>query len=170
MSIGKQILLVDSNNDRMNLLYKLDIFHATLPISYLPHPTIYLGRTISWINEVYHYSKFSLLVPLYLDQSFKTFDRLYVSTQLEKSIDAIISTATSFITFANNSIISDQTLLFFSKTVYVTALVHKMIGRGEERVLGICKEAIRLSGYNQDIAVLYDARVALLVLVDLLTF
>ena len=158
----------------MGLLYSLDTLHLTMPISFLPRNTGFLGRAINWIQEVYHLSKFWLLVPLYIDTEFRPFDKLYVPDQLKTSISSMLSSATAFVVYCNNEINSDQSFLLFSKTMFVAALAHCMMGNVQGGVLEIFVEAIRLSGYSQDCGLLWksvnDPKMAENALVLLVTF
>ena len=166
--------MVDSHFDRMELLYRLDTFHLTLPISYLPQSTIFLGRTVNWIMEIFHYSKFCLLIPLYLDPYFIPFDKLYVPTNLESSITAMLNTALAFITYSNNQVDYDSTFLFYSKTMFIAALCYCVMRKVKVGVIEAFMEAIRLTGYPQDYDLLWegsrDPDKAQLALLELLTF
>jgi hypothetical protein len=165
--------MVDSHADRMNLLYKFDSFHLTLPISFIPQSVIFLGRTINWISEVFHFSKICLLVPLYLDPYFVSFDRAYVSNQLEISVNAMLLSATAFISYSNNQVNTDHSYLVFSKTLFVAALAHCLLRRVQPQVIKTFAEAIRLSGRPQNYELLWngaaDPEKAIEALVELIT-
>lgn len=173
-SIGKQIFLVDNSRDRMELLYKLDTFHLIMPTNFIPQKAIFLGRTISWINEVYYFSKFCLLVPLYLDTTFIPCDKRYIPDQLDSCINAMLASASAFVTYSNQTVSPDQTFIFFSKTCYVTALSLCMIGKARKEVLEVFVEAMRLSGFDNDNEVIWEAAgdplKAINALVEMLSF
>jgi hypothetical protein len=140
----------------MHLLYKLDTFHLTFPISYYPS-SIFPGRTISYINEIFYFSKFWLLIPIHLDESIPKFCKDYVDDQLHSVIGSMIDLVSSFVQFSNSRINSDPTLYFFSKTVFITFLVYCLLGNPDEWVLKRFEEAIRVSGFQQDMRVLRGA-------------
>jgi flagellar biosynthesis protein FliR len=135
----------------MELLYQLDAFHSTLPISYLLQNEIFLGRTINWIHEVLHFSRFWLLFRPFVDAVFyTTAENIVVTDQLKISVSAMLSSAVSFIVYSNDVINFDQSFLLFSETMFIAALTHCLLGNADSVVVEIFVNAIRLSGFTQD--------------------
>ena len=147
--------MVDSDESRLDLLKRLDKFYQSMPISYFPQTLNFLGRTVNWINEVYHYSKFSLLIPLFLDGGKK--GESDIENEFEKSIDAMVNLASGFVTFSNNQVSNDQSYLFFSKILFIALLVHCLMGKVDLEKVGVIVSAINLTGYPQDSEVIYGA-------------
>ena len=141
----------------MDLVYKLDVFHLSIPVTYIPQPTIFLGRTISWINEIYNYAKFSLLIPLYLDPTFKSFDEGYIPTQLETSINYMFISALAFVKYCGYQVNPDQTFVYLSKTWFVSGLAHCILPNPQLRVVEVFVEGMRLTGFPQEDGILYES-------------
>jgi hypothetical protein len=129
----------------------LDAFHSTLPISYLLQNDIFLGRTINWIHEVLHFSRIWLLFRPFTDAILYTeAENILVTTQLELSVSAMLSSAASFVVYSNDVINYDQSFLLFSETMFIAALTHCLLGNADSTVVEIFINAIRLSGFTQD--------------------
>lgn len=168
LSIGKEICLVSTHHGRMELLYRLDKHYTSFPFSH--HPGWTVQRSISWINEVYHFSKFCLLVPLFLDPGFTLFDKVYVSQQLDLLIKSVVDLARGFIDFSENVVATDPTFMFLSKTLYVGALAYTLLGNLSIDILNLFQEAIRLTGFPQDYQVFFGGRdMSIRVLVELIS-
>ena len=128
-----------------------------MPKPFVPREDVYVGRTISWINELLNYSKFRLLVPLHLDLDYEPFDKDYVRNQLKASVNAMHTLALGFVTYSTYQFSADHSFLFFSKTLFVAALVHCLLGNAKIEVLDVFVKAIKFSGYPQDYALLEEA-------------
>jgi hypothetical protein len=86
----------------------------------------------------------------------------------------MVSLALAFITFSNNEISTDQSLLFFSKTLFIAGLAHCLMGNVDGEKVKAIIEGIRLSGYPQDYGLILggvaDQERARMALVNLLSF
>jgi hypothetical protein len=69
----------------------------------------------------------------------------------------MLNLVTAFIIRSENKVNTDPTLHFFSNITFITALVYCLLGSAQELVLKRFEEAIRLSGFEQDLELLKSA-------------
>jgi hypothetical protein len=161
INLGKLATTVVDANQCFQLLHQFDAYLANMPISYLVLSPIWLGRTINWINELYHYYRFKLLVFLYFVYK-DTNERLiqeFIRFQMMASINTILMMATAFVSFFNGEEQTFGTYLFFSKVLKIALVVYSSIApytvEGvRSTIIEQLINCIRLSGTPQEYEVL----------------
>lgn len=157
MNLGKLAITVTNYDQCFQLLNHFDSYNANMPISYLVLTPLWLGRTINWINELYHYFRFKILINLFFvckernDQGVQEF----IQFQMMKSINTVLLMSTGFVSFFNGQPQKFGTYMFFSKVLNISLISYCVIGRDtfegiRDSIVEQLVSAIKLTGTPQD--------------------